>query len=53
MDETGELTLPADETLGDLADVKLTQEEAAGKEVQEQVGPLAADVNVVDLEIEE
>jgi len=53
MDETGELTLPADETLGDLADVKLTQEEAAGEEVQEQVGPLAADVNVVDLEIEE
>src|SRR5207245_7484912 len=52
IDQDGELTLPADEVLGDLSDVELSPEEGAGEEAGEQVGPLA-EVDLADLEIEE
>ncbi len=52
-DESGELTLPADEALGDLADVDLSPVEAAEEEVSEQAGPLSADLEVADLELDE
>jgi DNA-directed RNA polymerase subunit beta len=51
-DETGELTLPADESLGDLADVEISPEEAAREEVEGEVGPLA-EADLADVEIEE
>jgi DNA-directed RNA polymerase subunit beta len=52
VDQDGELTLPADEVLGDLSDVELSPEEEAGEEIEEQVGPLA-EVDLADLELEE
>src|SRR5206468_3448951 len=52
VDETGELTLPADEALGDLTDVELSPEEEAEEEVEEEVGPLG-DVEFADLELTE
>ncbi len=52
VDETGELTVPADEALGDLEGVGLSPEEEAVEEAEEQIGPLA-DVDLADLEIEE
>ena len=52
VDEGGDLTLPADETLADLADVELSPEEQAEEEVQEQAGPLAAS-EAFDLELDE
>jgi DNA-directed RNA polymerase subunit beta len=51
VDETGELTLPADEALGDLEDVELPPAEAAEEEAEAQAGPLEPDM--ADLEIEE
>src|SRR5438067_4841997 len=51
-DETGELTLPADESLGDLADVEVSPEEAAREEVEGEVGPLA-EADLADVEVEE
>jgi DNA-directed RNA polymerase subunit beta len=51
-DEGGaELTLPADETLGDLADVEVTPAEDAREEVEEQAGPLAEEL--ADVEVDE
>jgi DNA-directed RNA polymerase subunit beta len=51
VDETGqELTLPADEQLGDLADVEVGPEEAAGEEAEAQAGPLADDLADVEME---
>jgi hypothetical protein len=51
-DETGELTLPADEALGDLADVEISPEEAAREEIEEEVGPLG-EADLADVELEE
>jgi DNA-directed RNA polymerase subunit beta len=51
VDEAGELALPADEVLGDLADVELTSSDSPEEEAEEQAGPLAEES--VDLEIEE
>jgi DNA-directed RNA polymerase subunit beta len=52
VDETGqELTLPADEQLGDLADVEVTPEEGAKEEAEAQAGPLADEL--ADVEVEE
>jgi DNA-directed RNA polymerase subunit beta len=51
-DETGELTLPTDESLGDLADVELSPQEAAKEEIEEEVGPLG-EAELADAEIEE
>src|SRR5437899_5859503 len=52
VDESGELTLPADEALGDLTDVEIAPAESAGDEEGEPVAPLGA-VDLADLEIEE
>jgi len=49
VDETGELTLPKDEQLGDLADVEIAPEEGAKEEAEAQAGPLAE----ADVEVEE
>jgi DNA-directed RNA polymerase subunit beta len=52
VDETGqELTLPADETLGDLADVEVGPEAGAQEEADAQAGPLADDL--ADVEVDE
>ncbi|MGB2875533.1 MAG: DNA-directed RNA polymerase subunit beta [Gaiellaceae bacterium] len=52
VDETGqELTLPADETLGDLSDVEVAPEEEAKEEAEAQAGPLADEL--ADVEAEE
>lgn len=50
-DETGELVLPADEQLGDLADVEVTPEKNAKDEAEAQAGPLAEDL--ADVEVDE
>jgi DNA-directed RNA polymerase subunit beta len=52
VDETGqELILPADEQLGDLADVEVAPAEDAKEEAEAQAGPLADDL--ADVEVEE
>jgi DNA-directed RNA polymerase subunit beta len=51
VDQTGELTLPADEQLGDLADVEVTPEKDAKDEAEAQAGPLADEL--ADVEVEE
>ena len=51
VDQEGELTLPADEQLGDLDDVEVTPSEAAEEEAEAQVGPLGE--AELDLELEE
>jgi DNA-directed RNA polymerase subunit beta len=51
VDETGELTLPTDETLGDLADVEVAPAEEAKEETEAQKGPLADDL--ADVEVDE
>jgi DNA-directed RNA polymerase subunit beta len=50
-DETGELVLPADEQLGDLADVEVAPEKTAKDEAEAQAGPLAEDL--ADVEVDE
>ena len=52
VDQDGELTLPADEVLGDLADVEVSPEAEAEEEIEAGVGPLA-EVDLADLEREE
>jgi hypothetical protein len=44
--------LPADESLGDLEDVEVSDEEEAAEEVDEEVGPLG-EPDLVDAEIED
>jgi DNA-directed RNA polymerase subunit beta len=51
VDEAGELSLPADESLDDLAEVELTGAESPEEEAEAQAGPLAEEV--ADLELEE
>jgi len=52
VDETGqEVKLPADEALGDLADVEVAPEEEAKEEAEAQAGPLADEL--ADVEAEE
>ncbi len=46
VDQDGELTLPADEALGDLADVEVAPEAAATEEAEEQAGPLTEPADV-------
>jgi len=45
-DQDGELALPADEALADVADAKLAPAEAAVEEAEEQAGPLAEEVEL-------
>jgi DNA-directed RNA polymerase subunit beta len=53
VDETGqELSLPADEALGDLDDVEISPAEEAEEEVEAEVGPLG-EADLADVEIEE
>jgi DNA-directed RNA polymerase subunit beta len=52
VDTDGELTLPADENLGDLDDVEVSEEEEAEEEAEAEVGPLG-DAGLVDLELED
>jgi DNA-directed RNA polymerase subunit beta len=52
VDIDGELTLPADESLGDLDDVEVSEEEEAKEEAEAEVGPLG-DADLVDLELED
>src|SRR6187399_2332361 len=51
VDNDGELALPADEVLDDLADVVLTPGEEAEEEAQAQVGPVGDEV--ADLELDD
>ncbi len=52
VDEDGELALPKDEALDDLADVELESGESPAEEVQAEVGPLG-DADLADVEIED
>jgi len=52
VDQDGEMTMPADETLGDLDDVELTPAEADEEEAEAAVGPVG-DVDLADLELED
>ena len=52
VDQDGELTLPADEALGDLEDVEVSDEKEAKEEADAEVGPLG-EKDLVDLEIED
>ncbi len=52
IDQDGELALPADESLGDLDDVEVSEEAEAVEEVEAEVGPLG-DADLVDLELED
>jgi len=52
VDVDGDLALPADESLGDLDDVEVSEEEEAKEEAEAEVGPLG-DADLVDLELED
>jgi DNA-directed RNA polymerase subunit beta len=52
VDPEGELTLPADEQLGDLDDVEPSDGDKAEEEAEAQIGPLG-DMETADLELEE
>jgi hypothetical protein len=52
VDVDGEIALPADESLGDLDDVAISQEDEAKEEAEAEVGPLG-DADLVDLELED
>jgi DNA-directed RNA polymerase subunit beta len=51
-DADGDIALPADESLGDLDDVEISDEKEAEEEVEAEVGPLG-DKDLVDLELED
>jgi DNA-directed RNA polymerase subunit beta len=46
VDQDGELKVPADEALGDLADVEVAPEDEATEEAEEQAGPLIEPADV-------
>ncbi|HLY94881.1 MAG TPA: hypothetical protein VKP14_08555, partial [Gaiellaceae bacterium] len=52
VDVEGELVLPADESLGDLEDVEVSEKEEAAEEADAEIGPLG-DADLVDLELED
>jgi DNA-directed RNA polymerase subunit beta len=52
VDQDGELALPADEALGDLDDVEVSEEEEAAEDADAEVGALG-DADLVDLELED
>ncbi|HEY6053187.1 MAG TPA: hypothetical protein VIU86_04605, partial [Gaiellaceae bacterium] len=52
VDQDGELTLPADEALGDLEDVEISEGEEAEEEADAQIGALG-DPELADLELDE
>jgi len=52
VDQDGELTLPADESLGDLENVEVSEEQEAEEEADAEVGAMG-DADLVDLELED
>jgi DNA-directed RNA polymerase subunit beta len=46
VDQDGEMSLPTDEVLADVADPNLAPDEAAAEEAQDQAGPLAEEVEL-------
>jgi DNA-directed RNA polymerase subunit beta len=52
VDEEGELALPTDESLDDLADVELESGESPAEEVEDEIGPVG-EVDLADIEIED
>ncbi|HET8893015.1 MAG TPA: DNA-directed RNA polymerase subunit beta, partial [Gaiellaceae bacterium] len=52
VDVEGELVLPADESLGDLEDVEVSEKDEAAEEADAEIGPLG-DADLVDLELED
>jgi DNA-directed RNA polymerase subunit beta len=52
IDSDGELTLPADESLGDLDEVAVSEEEEAEEDMDADLGPVG-DAGLVDLELED
>ena len=52
VDQDGEMSLPADESLGDLDDVELESGESDKEEAEDGVGALG-DADLVDLELED
>jgi len=52
VDADGDLALPADESLGDLDDIEVSDGKEAEEEVEAEVGPLG-DKDLVDLELED
>jgi DNA-directed RNA polymerase subunit beta len=52
IDSDGELTLPADESLGDLDEVEVSEEQEAEEELDAEIGPMG-DADLVDLELED
>src|SRR5438046_2501689 len=52
VDQDGELTLPADENLGDLDDVEVSEGEEEKEEAEAEIGPMG-DADLVDLELED
>jgi len=52
VDVDGELAMPADETLGDLEDVEVSETTVAEEEADAEVGPMG-DADLVDLELED
>jgi DNA-directed RNA polymerase subunit beta len=52
VDQDGDLSLPADESLGDLDDVDLTPAQEEEEEAEEQIGPVG-DAELADVEIED
>ncbi len=52
VDVEGEIVLPADESLGDLDDVEVTEKVEAAEEADAEIGPLG-NADLVDLELED
>ncbi|MBX5473904.1 MAG: DNA-directed RNA polymerase subunit beta [Thermoleophilia bacterium] len=52
VDQDGELSLPADESLGDLEDVEVSDEQVAAEEADAEIGAVG-DADLVDLELED
>jgi DNA-directed RNA polymerase subunit beta len=52
VDQDGELVVPADENLGDLDDVEVSEGEEAEEEAEAEVGPMG-EAGLVDLELED
>ncbi len=52
VDQEGEMTLPADESLGDLDDVEVSEKQEAQEEADAEVGAMG-DADLVDLELDD
>jgi len=52
VDQDGELSLPTDESLGDLEDVEVSVEQEAEEDAEAEIGPMG-DADLVDLELED